>query len=300
MIDLRHHIFSLVAVFLALALGIVIGAAFIAPGSSSLKDSTRGLAEVAKLEQRFNVLRTEISQKQEAVTATQARLDRTEQVCRALLPSAVSGRLAYRNVAIIQTSGGDESVAAVRTALTQAGARVTTFVRVNETLTPDNDELATMAASFGKIAGSPSGEVFNAALSSIASCVVWAKDADKLATLQKADFASVSGPLNHWNRLVVMVGGAKSEGQNNAQTVDVPLIELLQKKGALVIGCEAFDAKVSYIGAYAGKGISTVDNIEQAAGQLGLIYALTGEHGSFGVKKTADRLIPRTLENAGN
>jgi len=300
MIDLRHHIYSLVAVFLALALGIVIGAAFIAPGSSTLKDSARGLAEVTKLEQRFNILRSEISQKQDAVAAARARLDRTEQVCKALLPSTVAGRLTYRNVAIIQTSGSDESVAAVRAALAQAGAKVTTFVRIQGSLTPDNEELAQMAQPFGKAAGTPPADLFNTALASIANCVVWAKDADKVAALEKADFASVSGPLNRWNRLVVIVGGAGSEGQNMAQIVDAPLIELLQKKGAQIVGCEGFDAKVSYIGAYAGKGISTVDNIEQAAGQLGLIYALTGEHGSFGEKKTADRLIPRTLENAGN
>jgi hypothetical protein len=299
MIDLRLHIYSLVAVFLALALGIVIGAAFIAPGSSSLKNSARGLAEVAKLEQRFNVLRTEIAQKQEATAATQARLDRTEQVCKALLPGAVAGRLTNRNVAIIQTSGSDDSVAAVRTALGQAGARVTTFVRIQESLTPDNQDLAQLAQPFGKAAGTPAADLFSAALASMANCVVWAKDADKVAALEKADFASVSGPLNHWNRLVVIVGGAGSDEQNMSQTVDAPLIDLLQKKGAQIVGCEGFEAKVSYIGAYAGKGISTVDNIDQAAGQLGLIYALTGEHGSFGTKKTADRLIPRTLENVG-
>jgi hypothetical protein len=300
MIDLRHHVYSLVAVFLALALGIVIGSAFIAPGSANLKDSTRGLAEVAKLEQRFNVLRTEISQKQDACAAAQTRLDRTEQVCKALLPSAVADRLAYRNVAIVQTAGSDESVAAVRTALAQAGAKVTTFVRIHNTLSPDNEDLSQMAQAFGKAEGTPTADLFRISISSIVNGIAWAKDADKLAALEKADFVSVSGPLNHWSRLVVVVGGAGSEEQNAAQTLDVPLVELLQKKGAQVVGCESFDATVSYVGAYAGKGISTVDNIDQAAGQLGLIYALTGEHGNYGVKKTADRLIPRTLENAGN
>lgn len=300
MIDLRHHVYSLVAIFLALALGIVIGAAFIAPGSANLKDSTRGLAEVAKLEQRFNVLRTEIAQKQDVCAATQTRLDRTEQVCKAMLPSAVADRLAYRNVAIVQTAGSDESVAAVRTALAQAGAKVTTFVRVHNTLSPDNEDLAQMAPAFGKAEGTPTADLFRISVSSIVNGIAWAKDADKLAALEKADFITVSGPLNHWSRLVVIVGGAGSDEQNAAQTLDMPLIDLLQKKGAQVVGCESFDAKVSYVGAYAGKGISTVDNIDQAAGQLGLIYALTGEHGNYGVKKTADRLIPRTLENAGN
>jgi hypothetical protein len=297
MIDFRYHIYSLVAVFLALALGILIGAAFIGPGTADSKDVIRTRAQITELEKRFDTLRREISQKQDMVSATQARLDQTEQVCKALLPSAVAGRLAHKNVAIIQTSGSDEAVGAVRTALAQAGAKSTTFVRIENTLTPESDSLAQLAPSFGIAPGSPPTGLFNTALAAIVGRVVWGKDGDKLTAMEKSGLVSFSDGVNHWNKLVVIVGGAESEARDRAQTLDVPLIEILQEKGAEVVGCEDSDAKVSYIASYAGKGISTVDNIQGAAGQIGLIYALTGEHGNFGLKKTADRLIPRTLEN---
>ncbi|MDO8585501.1 MAG: copper transporter [Armatimonadota bacterium] len=300
MIDLRYHIYSLVAVFLALALGILIGAAFIAPGTSDGKEIIRRRTLITELEKRFDVLREEIDEKQELAASTQSLLDQTEQVCKALIPAAVAGRLSYRNVAIIQTGGSDEAVSAVRSALAQAGARVTVFARVEDEMSPDSARVTEVAQSLGLDADCAAPEAYNAALAATANCLVWAKEAEKLAAMERSNLITISGSVNHWNRLVVLVGGAESAKRDRAQALDVPLIDLLQKKGAQVVGCEDFNAPVSYVGAYAGKGISTVDNIDQAAGQIGLVYALTGERGNFGVKKTADRLIPRTLENYGN
>ncbi len=43
---------------------------------------------------------------------------------------------------------------------------------------------------------------------------------------------------------------------------------------------------------YRGKGLSSVDDLDSLAGQAALDYALAGDSGSFGVKSTADSLLP--------
>ena len=42
-------------------------------------------------------------------------------------------------------------------------------------------------------------------------------------------------------------------------------------------------------------GIATVDNVEQAPGQVALVFALLGADGDFGVKEDADSLLPDLL-----
>ncbi|MDO8683886.1 MAG: copper transporter [Armatimonadota bacterium] len=298
MIDLRYHIYSLVAVFLSLALGILIGASIVAPGATDSKGVNRSQSQITELERSYDSLRKEIADKQETASALQVRLDQTEQVCRALFPSAVNGLLSYRNVAIIQTGGSDEAVAAARTALEQAGAKVNCSIRLNDKLVKDGDSVSEAAIEAGFNSDTDDSAKLNALLTVLTDSIVWAKSTDKLDILEKHNLVSVSGDMTHWNKTIVIVGGANSKPHNHARALDMPLIEALQNKGVEPVGCEAYDVKISYIGAYAGKGISTVDCIDKAAGQIGLVYALTGEHGHFGAKKTADRLIPRTLRGA--
>jgi hypothetical protein len=296
MIDLRHHIYSLVAVFLALALGIMIGACFIAPGASDSRSVNRRRMEISRLEKTFDSLRAEIAQKQDGISALQSELDNTEQVCKELLPSVVKWRLSRRNAAIIQTGGSDEAVAAARTAIEQAGATVSSSIRLRDELATDGAKAAQAVANLGLVDESGSTPPVKAILTVVADAVTYGGGADMLSTLENCDLLSCSEADGRGCRLVVIVGGAKSSKTDHTESLDAALIDLLKQRRVEVVGCEALGAPVSSIGVYAGKGISTVDNIDKAAGQIGLVYALSGERGHFGWKQTADRSLPKTLE----
>ena len=299
MIDLRYHIYSLAAVFLALALGIAIGAC-VAPGKWSHDEMARRQAQIRQLESRFDSLRQEISERDQALSEARLQIDDAEKVCQALLPIAVKGRLAGRNVALIQTGGSDEAVADVRTVLEHAGAKVTALVKIEPAARPDGKKAASAALALGLDPESTERDRFSAILSMIAEAIVWARGSDRLSIIEQHEIITVTGQTNRWNRLVVVVGGADAPKRDRSAAVDAPLAALLRDEGAEVVGCERSDAKVSYVPAHAGNGISTVDSIDRAAGQIGLIYALCGERGHFGIKRTSDRLIPRTLERLGS
>jgi len=297
MIDLRHHIYSLVAVFLALALGIMIGACFIAPGASDSRSVERRRMEISRLEKTFDSLRAEIAEKQDGISALQSELDNTEQVCRGLLPSVVRWRLSRRSVAIIQTGGSDEVVVAARTVIEQAGATVSSSIRLQDKLATDARKVAEAAAKLGL--GPPemdSTAPVKMILTAIADAVTHGGGAETLSTLEDYDLVSCSGADGRGCKLVVIVGGAQSSKTNHTELLDAAFIDLLKERRVEVVGCEAFNTPVSSVGVYAGKGISTVDNIDKAAGQIGLVYALSGERGHFGWKQTADRSLPKTLE----
>ena len=48
------------------------------------------------------------------------------------------------------------------------------------------------------------------------------------------------------------------------------------------------------VGDVAGQGLTSVDDIDSAGGQIALVLALQGAHGSFGYKKTADSPLPQS------
>ncbi|MBD3948059.1 copper transporter [Nocardioides ganghwensis] len=92
MITLRHHLLTVVAVFLALAAGIVLG-------GGPLSDVNQSVVTAG-------------NDDEPAPAADRARTDYTESFVSALGPGAVGGRLAERSVALVTLPGADEQVVA--------------------------------------------------------------------------------------------------------------------------------------------------------------------------------------------
>lgn len=85
--DLRYHVASLSAVFLALGIGIVIGTAFV---GSPLVSRQTGMLH--RLETHVTELREETRER-----------ERTEEALEQLIPQAVRGALLGKRVLVVQT-----------------------------------------------------------------------------------------------------------------------------------------------------------------------------------------------------
>lgn len=121
MIDFRYHLVSLISVFLALAVGIALGAG---PLKESIGNTLTG--QVDQLREEKDALRTELDQANAATTASDAYIA-------AAGPALVDGTLSGRNVAVVAMGEVDaDAQQAIEDQLTSAGATVTTQV----TLTP--------------------------------------------------------------------------------------------------------------------------------------------------------------------
>jgi hypothetical protein len=65
--------------------------------------------------------------------------------------------------------------------------------------------------------------------------------------------------------------------------------------GVPAVGVELTSTEPSQVPWYVSKNISSVDDLDATAGQAALIYALTGSHGAYGTKPTADSLLPNAV-----
>ncbi|MGX6604724.1 copper transporter [Micromonosporaceae bacterium Da 78-11] len=120
MINFRYHVVSLTAVFLALAIGLVVGTAAL---NGPVADSLR--ANITALNKDNSNKRDQVNQYREELNSNQAFA--TE-----LAPTVLNGKLAGRKLLVLALPGSDPYVKGVVSMLTVAGATVTAQVTVQD------------------------------------------------------------------------------------------------------------------------------------------------------------------------
>ncbi|MCE5314828.1 MAG: copper transporter [Armatimonadota bacterium] len=293
MIDIRYHIYSIAAVFFALAVGIVIGTSF-------ARSSPVGGAErrtIIRYENSMRSLKREIEKTAED-NARKAQIAKNcEEFCRAALPSIAKNRLLGRNVAIVQTGDYDDLSGNVKLVLELAGAHVNSVTDINRLFPWDDDTKIAAALTHCGIAPPSDPKEARNKLFSVFAGMLYAGQYQLLASrFEESKVAKFTGEYGRVNRLIVIVGGTESEPTFSPQHIDSQLISQLDAPDVTIVGCEGSQAVGSYISAWHKTGIATVDNVDSAIGQMALICALNGENAQFGTKENADRLIPHTLE----
>ena len=84
-------------------------------------------------------------------------------------------------------------------------------------------------------------------------------------------------------------------GQSDAtDSLESGLLDGIEGAGSVpVVGVERSDSDGSQIGFYDSQGLSaTVDSVDLMSGRVALAYALNGVEGDYGIKASADRLLP--------
>ncbi len=66
-----------------------------------------------------------------------------------------------------------------------------------------------------------------------------------------------------------------------------------------VVGVETTTTQPSQIGWYRANNLASVDDVDQLAGQAALVFALGCAQGAYGVKPSADALLPKAVNSCG-
>ncbi|HMC69249.1 MAG TPA: copper transporter, partial [Mycobacteriales bacterium] len=145
MIDFRYHVVSIIAVFLALALGLFVG-------STSLQD-----AVVHTISTKADSVKRANDSLSSQVHALQGQVSANEKFDKALLPYAVTGRLSGQLVSVISAPGTSDSVRKqVIAAVDAAGGTVSADVRLQTAITdPKQDAFLSGLAERVSIPGHP-------------------------------------------------------------------------------------------------------------------------------------------------
>lgn len=297
MISLRYHAVSIAAVFLALAVGVVLGA-------SGVSERLLG-AVTAKADDLGGQVQLLTAQR-DALAASQRASDEFAQ---RVAPAAVKGTLQGQTVTLV-TSGADVADrSAVVALLGQAGATVTGEVALTSAvgdparadqlreltarLLPTGAQLPA-AADTGSLAGGLLGGV-------LFTKAGGTPDQEKavLSGLASAGFVTAGDPPAQASLALVLTGGALTGvDAPDAAAVIARLAAQLDTSGggAVLAGRAGSSDATGAVGvARADPTItvrmSTVDNLQTGAGQISAVLALReqleGRAGRYGVAATA-------------
>lgn len=288
MIDLRYHIATIIAIFLALAVGVLIGSTIV--GDDLLVDQQKKLID--RLEEQFAALREQEGLLIEQNEFQTNMLAHYENYSQALLPALVRDRLKGMNVAVIVT-GGTDIPAGMLNALSIAGATVVSKTVVLGEANLRNADLRAELVDYYKLdPGSDADALRYQVATSVATVINNQVDPDLITFLQDKGLVKFSGANTIPIQAVILVGGAEDISMSLASSFDQGLITYLLGKGVKVFGVEQSQVAYSYIGEYQKNGISTVDNVDLSPGQISLVFAMEGEQGNYGIKTTAKRFVP--------
>ncbi len=286
MFDYRYHALSLAAVLFALALGVLIGVAI---GDSNLVSSAKD-GIVHNLNSEVSEARTKVSQLQE-------HLGDEEQFANGLYPLAVHELLTGRNVGLVFLGDPSDQVnSLVRAAVSQAGGNVATVVAVQEPLNLTGLAHDAAGTHYEALTGDPAlierfGQLAGRQLVSGGALVA----KELLSRVRGSLFSAFDGQLTHLEGLVIVraePSGMSAEASEDSAAFASGLLAGVGAVGVSTVGVELSAAESSEIPWYKEKGLSSVDDLDALAGQAALAYALAGDRGTFGVKSTADSLLP--------
>jgi Tfp pilus assembly PilM family ATPase len=288
LIDLRYHIASIVAVFLALGLGILIGSTIV--GDNLLVDQQKKMID--RLEGQFYSLRERESELSASNQYKDQIISNYENYSQALLPPLVKEHLTGYQVALVVT-GGSDIPAGMLNALSIAGANVVSKSVILSNISLDEANLRQRVQEFYGLDKEVSPDVLRQYVAASVAAVITDKaDSGVISFLQENDLLKFSGsntmPLNG----IVLLGGTNNLAGFFAASFDHTLIESLAQQGLKIFGVENSKVTYSYMEEYQKDKISTIDNVDLSPGQISLVYAMEGEPGDYGIKVTAKKFMP--------
>lgn len=288
MIDLKYHIASIVAVFLALGLGVIIGSTIV--GDDLLVEQQQKMIE--RLEEQFYGLKDRENELLADNNYQEQLISNYENYSQALLPSVVSGRLQDRKVAVIVT-GDSEIPAGMINALSMAGAQVVSkTVLLSNMKLEDEESLSKIRAYYGLKDDESPATIRQQVADSVTRIVSNRAEEGAIAFLQQNNLVKFNGANDIPVDGIIIVGGANNFSNCFVDDFDSRLIENFVRSNVKVFGVEAVQVNYSYIGIFQQYNISTIDNIDKSPGQVSLILAMEGEAGNYGIKTTAQKFMP--------
>ncbi len=284
-IDFRYHIASLAAVFLALGLGILVGGIFLKSDIvvSRQKELTDRLeVQIEQLRKKNETVENELSSLK---LNYKAQGDFEKQV----LPLLVKGRLQGYNLAIIETNNYSFSNNIIE-AVQLSGAEVSSVTTlIGDPNEPANKELLKGQKGWENL---NENQLAVRLAGAIVEGLLGAGDPEQVNSLVKAGLLKVSGEYGKPLNGVIIAGGSQEHEIDKNSSVDLSMIDLLLARQIPVYGVEETTTAFSYMKEYQKKRISTVDDIDTVSGQTALVMAIAGQAGHYGIKPTAQKLVP--------
>lgn len=295
MFGLRYHVASLAAVFVALAVGILLGVAI----SGRVTDAGEGLEEEL-LRGENQRLQQDLDSARAAADAASRRGEASEELITRAYPTLMDNRLEDENVAVLFLGPADGALRAeVEGALADAdGGAPSRVVALDVPIDAEElqaalegDELLATYAGDGADF-SDLGRELGRELVEGGDTPLWGALSTRLVE-ERSGTSSL--PVD--SAVVVATWLPEEPAEEDPDPATTSLMEGLVRgvdgTGAPVVGVAASDDPSAAVEFYLDHGVSAVDDIDTQPGRLALALLLAGaEPGHYGLSEDADAVVP--------
>jgi hypothetical protein len=307
-INFRYHVVSLTAVFLALAIGLVVGtAALNGPAVDALNDQVNGIGrQNQQLRDQVNHFKDEANTQEQF--ATQAA------------PIILADKLRNRRVMVVALPAASKYAKDVTEMLQTGGAKITARVDIQDKLTdPANNsqllDLATITRPVGvSDPASPNTDGVETSTALLSAVLVDRKPGQPpvpedqrrtvLSAYAQGGWIITTGDPTGPAEAIVLLTGAPYVDHDAAKrnTAVVTMADQFDKAGPLVVGSDGVGTDGNALTAVRRdpvltKTISTVDNIATPQGRVVVALALAEQiangSGHYGIGDGATALMPK-------
>jgi hypothetical protein len=294
MFGLRYHAVSLAAVFIALAIGILLGVAVSGKATDVGED-----AELQNLRDDNDRLQEDLESARAQADAATARGEGADELFARAYPTLMDGRLEGKNVGVVFLGPVNGSVRAeVEGAIADADGGAPARVIALDVPVDQGQLMASLEGDEVLAAFADEGGDFSALGRELGRQVVEG-DATLWTSLQSQLIEEQSGSTSTPIDAAVVVStwappeDAEDEDGNAEAEATASLMEGLVSglngSGIPVVGVASSEDPGEVVEAYRDHGISSVDDIDVAPGRLGLALLLAGgEPGHYGFGPNAE------------
>jgi copper transport outer membrane protein MctB len=283
--DLRYHVASLAAVFLMLVVGILIGVGI--SGRGFVDD-----AERTKLEGKIAGLQEEVDAANETADDFERRQQAAEDFVKSAYPALAAKRLDGKSIAILVLGPVDLTVSAIERAVEEDGdGRVARMRALELPLRLEGIEAAlSEKPELGGYVGDEQlgnlGRDLGRELAAGGETPLW--DALESEIVEVRD-GRLADPVDG----VIVMRTAEPQAAETSRFL-AGIYQGLGSAGVPVVGVEPARVEQSAIPVFQRSHLSTVDGVDTPVGALAMLLVLAEPDaaGNYGVRDTADRILP--------
>ncbi|SCG83325.1 hypothetical protein DW1_1755 [Proteiniborus sp. DW1] len=286
MTNIKYYVLTVVSIFLALAIGIYIG--FMFDAQDILMSQKEDI--VSQLEERFDYLEEENKAVREEISRVTKENEQIKEFNRAIYGEVIKDRLGGIKIAIIETSE-DYIYKGVSQILEVAGAEITSITTIKNNI-DTNDDLLKSAYEMATGIEADNSNLLKLSIEKLAYEIISGEDNRILETFKNVELIDFTGTYLTSVDYVLIAGGRKVEDEKRFDVIDDRIIDVCKELNIPVIGIEKEDVYFSYIDKYKDNRISSIDNVDTIMGKVALVLAIDGRPGNYGIKPSAESLVP--------
>jgi Copper transport outer membrane protein, MctB len=281
--DFRYHALSLIAVLVALVLGLLLGVAI---GDKGLVSSAENKIKES--------LRADVRAEQKKVASLDDQLTAKEKFEQEVYPLLVDGQLQDRKIGVVFLGdASDEINNEVENALADSGGKKVGAVQIREPLAADDLGSRATGTRYETLA-TGDDQMWEDFGTRMGVQLTDSRGGKLLNRERRSLFSAVAGSTGPYDGVVIarnVPNDIKGDDLHRLNAFESGLMKGLTSRNVPVVGVEHVDADPTQVPWYRDHGVSTVDNLDQTAGQAALVFLLAGNtDGAFGVHQP--RLLP--------